>query len=51
MSPEEISKLRSWVKDLAYAEDDFVFSDDPLDNVKELLDALDPDWRKAFDGK
>lgn len=41
------SKVRAWVKDVAYAEDDFVVDEESL---KALLDSLDPNWRTALSG-
>ena len=39
-------KVRTWVKDVAYAEDDFVVDEAA---IKALLDSLDPNWRNALD--
>lgn len=49
MTPEEVQILRSWVEATAYAEDDFVLNG--AREIRELLDALDPDWRKVFNDK
>ena len=38
--------VREWVKDVAYDEDDFVVEQDDL---KRLLDVIDPGWRIAFE--
>ena len=44
---EITDKVRKWVKDYAYAEDDMVVTEEA---VRELLDLLDPDWRSVFAG-
>lgn len=37
--------VESWIKNVAYAENDFVVTDY---NVKELLDKIHPQWRQVF---
>lgn len=44
---EITDKVRKWVKDYAYAEDDMVVTEEA---VRELLDLVDPDWRSVFAG-
>lgn len=39
-------RIRDWVRAVAYAEDDFVVD---AEDVMELLDLVDPEWRRAFD--
>lgn len=48
MTPAETQTLRAWVKDYAYAEDDFVLKGQNGEEITELLNALDPGWRDAF---